>query len=138
MFSLLHRGIINGDFRRGAGFSFGFAQAKSNLIMGDNFYYSGQHVWETTYSETFKEVSRVWEAWASHATTQVCLLHCPIWQGFILRATHKFFEFFRLLVHPLKILHSTDIDISTTSTARDSNLEPKPLLVSPPQLETWA
>uniref|UniRef100_A0A6U4UY24 EF-hand domain-containing protein n=1 Tax=Hemiselmis andersenii TaxID=464988 RepID=A0A6U4UY24_HEMAN len=30
-------------------------KAKSHLIMGDNFYYSGQHVWETTYQETFKE-----------------------------------------------------------------------------------
>jgi hypothetical protein len=39
---------------------FWLAQAKSSLIMGDNFYYSGQHVWETTYGETFKEVSRVW------------------------------------------------------------------------------
>jgi len=31
------------------------SKAKSSLIMGDNFYYSGQHVWETTYGETFKE-----------------------------------------------------------------------------------
>mmetsp|Transcript_29479 Transcript_29479/g.74061 ORF Transcript_29479/g.74061 Transcript_29479/m.74061 type:complete len:320 (+) Transcript_29479:195-1154(+) len=30
-------------------------KAKSHLVMGDNFYYSGQHVWETTYQETFKE-----------------------------------------------------------------------------------
>ena len=32
------------------------SKAKSNLIMGDNFYYSGPSAWETTYQESFKEV----------------------------------------------------------------------------------
>lgn len=30
-------------------------KARSYINLGDNFYYSGQHVWETTYQESYEE-----------------------------------------------------------------------------------